>query len=805
MRVISLLTVACALAVRAAPGHSTSASTTAQEPTEGRLVTRDGKQLVDVPLKHTQVRIRVDGYLADATVTQTFHNPYAKKIEAVYLFPLPTNAAVNEMEIESAGHRIRGAIHERNRAKRIYQRAREQGLVAALLTQERPNLFTQSVANIEPGAEVRVSIRYVQPLEYEAGGYEIVFPMVAPPRYMPGRSTDQDDPEQVQPAVLPPALRSSHDIDLAVQVDAGVAIKELRSPSHRIEIRRPASAPNLASVRLGAGDTIPNKDFVLRYEVAGAAPEFAVIAHRNGGPGSFFLLAQPPADATPAQVAPREVVFVLDTSSSMQGAPLAKAKEVIRAVLGGLRPDDTFQIVRFDDAASALGPRPIANKPDNLRYTLEWLDALAAGGGTEMVRGIAAALDVPHDPARLRIVAFLTDGYVGNEAEILKIVGARIGASRLFSFGVGSAVNRYLLEEMAVLGRGQAQVVRPDEDTKDAVARFYRRIDRAVLTDVRVDWNGLAVADIVPAAIPDLFVGQPLVLSGHYSRPGRALVTVSGRQAGREVSFEVPVVLPERDDQRPAVATVWARSRIAELSRALIRERNPAIEREIIKLALAHRLMTRYTAFVAVDESRVTAGGSADKVVVPVEIPEAVRGIGVAGGGVGFGSIGYGSFGTIGHGYGSGTGYGYGSGAGGMSGSAASAPQVRIGSATVVGNLDKTIIRRTIRRRLNAVKYCYQKQLVIDPSLEGTVTAEFSIDESGKVVEVSASGTGNEELEQCIAKVVGSIEFSAVNGGGLVVVHYPFLLRLSPEARVEEAKRNRPADLDLARELGVEE
>jgi len=417
MRVTSALAVVCALAVRAGSGDATAIGDSVEgEPTQGRLVFQEGKRTIDVPLEHTSVRIRVDGYLADATVTQTFRNPYQKKIEAVYLFPLPTDAAVNDMEIATAGRVIKGEIHKRQEARRIYKRARNKGHVAALLTQERPNLFTQSVANIEPGAEIRVTLRYVQPLAYEDGGYEVVFPMVAPPRYLPGASKPGSDAsESVQPAVLPPATRSSHEIDLVVDIDAGVAIKDLRSSSHRIESTADPSTPRRASVRIASDDTIPNKDFTLRYRVAGTAPEFAVLAYRDGGDheGSFFLIAQPPAEAAVEEVAPREIIFVLDTSSSMQGAPLAKAKEVIRSVLRGLRTHDTFQIVRFDDSASALGPHPIANKPRNVGLTLDWLDALGAGGGTEMTSGIKAALAVPHDPARLRIVAFLTDGYVG--------------------------------------------------------------------------------------------------------------------------------------------------------------------------------------------------------------------------------------------------------------------------------------------------------------------------------------------------------------------------------------------------------
>ena len=649
------LVLACAAALCAAPSLARAADPKLPEISEGRLGTREGKEFVDVPLRHTEVSIRVAGHLADVEVVQTFQNPYARKIDATYLFPLPTSAAVNEMEIVSGGRTLKGEIKKKDEARRVFQEARQKGHVAALLTQERPNLFTQAVANLEPGAEVAVTIRYVQALDYEAGAYELVFPMVAGPRYLPRRSKEltAEAAAALQPPVLPPGRRSAHDIGLSVDIDGGVPLAGLSSPSHLLTIVNPS--PTRAKVWLAPGDTVPNKDFTLRVQVAGRQPGFAVLPYRDGaGPGSFYLMAQPPAAADDAQVTPRELVFVIDTSSSMAGKPLAKAKEVVRRGLAGLGPDHTFQIVRFDEAASALGPRPIANKPRNVALALGWLDALEAAGGTEMVAGVSAALDFPHDPARLRLVVFLTDGYIGNEDEILATVGDKLGPSRLFSFGVGSAVNRYLLEEMARIGRGAVQVVRPDEDTAKAVAKFEQRIARPVLTDITVDWKGLAVADVVPGAIPDLFLGQPLVLAGHYTRGGAATITVKARQAGRSVAFDVPVALPDRDVTRPAVASVWARARIAELSRQELRGARPEVTKEIVDLALAHGLMTRYTAFVVVDASRVTQGGPAEPVAVPVEVPDGVRrdvayntsgagaAIGIGGSGEGGGGVGYG-------------------------------------------------------------------------------------------------------------------------------------------------------------------
>ena len=573
---------------------------------EGRLATRDGDQIVDVPLRHTEVSIRVTGVVAQVTVEQAFTNPFDRKIEATYLFPLPTRAAVHDLEIVSGGRVVRGQIQRREDARRVYQAAAAKGQVAALLTEERANLFTQSVANLEPGAEIKVRLRYVELLVPEDGGYSLVFPMVAPPRHFPESSKVRPEARAlVTPPVLPPGMRPAHDINVTATIEPGLPLARLESPTHQVAI-------DGGRVTLAAGDRVPNRDFVLRWAIAGKQPGITAAASS----GAFFLLLEPPPGAEDRTLAPRELVFVVDTSSSMAGAPLATAKDAVRRALAGMRPDDTFQIVRFGDAASALGPLPLANRPGNLRAALGWLDSLAAQGGTDMTTGIRAALDFPHDAERLRIVFFLTDGWVGNEDEVLAMVGARLGESRLFSLGLGPAPNRYLLEEMAGLGRGTVQIVLPGEDAKAAVARFQARIDRPLLTDVRIDWNGLPVADLTPRTIPDLFLGQPLVIAGRATADARGTVTVHGKLGGRAVSFAVPLALG--GDDRPEVAAVWARARIAELERQELRRSRPETIAEITAIALRHRLMTPYTAFVAIDTASATKGPIAERVEVPV-------------------------------------------------------------------------------------------------------------------------------------------------------------------------------------------
>src|SRR5262249_5388904 len=285
--------------------------------------------------------------------------------------------------------------------------------------------------------------------------------------------------------------------------------------------------------------------------------------------------------------------------------------ELLRQALAALGPDDTFQIVAFDDAPAALGPRSIAVKPKNLELARAWIDGLAAGGGTDVGAALRLALDAPADPGRMRAVASVSDGSAGTEEGVLALLHDRLGAAPWFAFGVGSAPNRSLLEEMAAIGRGAAGYVRADEDATAAATAFVRRLARPILTDVTIDWNGLAVADVTPARVPDLYDGQPLVVLGRYDRPGAGMVVVTGRRGGGPRRFAARGRLPEKA-AGPAVASLWARARIAELSRRLVRGETPELVKQVTDLALAHHLMTRYTAFVAVDAARKTAGGAAE-------------------------------------------------------------------------------------------------------------------------------------------------------------------------------------------------
>ena len=579
------------------------------------------------PLRHTDVQVRIAGPLARVTVTQEFHNPFAEKIEAVYTFPLPPDSAVDDMTMHVGDRTIRGLIKPRDEARKIYDEARRTGRIASLLDQERPNIFTQAVANIVPGATVKIQIAYVETVPYEAGAYSFNFPMVVAPRYMPRRGVP--DAARIAPPVTPEGTRAGHDISVEVRLDAGVPVESLESRTHDVAIERPN--PRQAVVKLRDKAVIPNKDFILKYGVAGHRVEDAVLTHT----GYFTLLLQPPDRVQPEEIAPKELVFVLDTSGSMSGFPIEKAKEAMGLALDGLNPRDTFNLITFSGDTHILFPNPVPATPENRRQAREFLNARYGSGGTEMMKAIRASLAPSDAPERTRVVCFMTDGEVGNDMEILAEVQRHPNA-RVFAFGIGSSVNHFLLDGMARYGRGEVEYVGLQDDGSAAARRFHERVHSPLLTDISIDWGGLAVNSVYPARIPDLFAAKPLVVSGRYTSPGAGVIRLRGKMAGRDFTREIRVNLPASQPENAMLATLWARRRVEDLmsqdfgglQRGAMRD---DLKQQITRLGIDYRLMTPFTSFVAVEEKVITEGGTPRRVEVPVEMPEGMSYEGVFG------------------------------------------------------------------------------------------------------------------------------------------------------------------------------
>ncbi len=644
---IAIIVAVLALGWFAAFRHTNVAAAATGSETQGALQVVDGSGKAHgfCPLKHTDVKAEISGFLSRVTVTQEFTNPFKEKIEAVYTFPLPDNSAVDDMTMIVGDRTVKGRILRREQAEAAYEAAKTNGQVASLLNQERANIFTQSVANIMPGEKVRITISYVETLKYEDGSYEFVFPMVVGPRYIPGSPTGAQgngfasdtnrvpDASRITPYPAPEGMRAGHDISIDVSLDAGVPIDGLASKSHEILVDKPVSEH--AHVQLKDSATIPNKDFILKYDVAGRKVEDALLTTRSDRGGFFTLILQPPDRIAPADVMPKELVFVLDTSGSMSGFPIEKAKEAMKLAMDGLYPQDTFNLITFAGDEHILFDQPVPATKENLLKAEKFLETREGGGGTEMMKAIKAALDPSDAQDHVRIVCFMTDGYVGNDMEIISEVQKHANA-RVFSFGIGSSVNRFLLDKMAEEGRGEVEYVGLDDDGSAAAKRFHERVRNPLLTDISVDWNGLPVADVYPKRIPDLFGAKPVILSGRYTAGGHGVIRLKGKMGGQDFLREISVDLPESQATHDVLATLWARTRIDDL---MSQDYNGAqqgnmksdLQETITQLGLNYRLMTQFTSFVAVEEMIVTDGGIPRRIDVPIEMPEGVSREGIFG------------------------------------------------------------------------------------------------------------------------------------------------------------------------------
>ncbi len=578
------------------------------------------------PLKSTDVKAEISGFVARVTVTQEYVNPLEEKIEAVYIFPLPANSAVDDMTLLIGERKVKGTVKRREEARAIYEAARSRGQMAGLLDQERPNIFMQSVANIPPKAAVKVVISYVETLKYEEGSYEFGFPMTVGPRYIPAGLPNA---ERIAPPVAPKGVRAGHDIAIQMKLDAGLAIEALQSPTHEVAVERPSATQAL--IRLNRKTEIPNKDFLLRYDISGKKIQDAVIAHRAGRGGFLTLLLQPPERVTVEDVTPKELVFVLDTSGSMSGFPIEKAKETMKLAIAGLYPRDTFNLITFAGDTFVLFPEPVPATPANVARALQFLEGRRGSGGTEMMKAIRTALAPSDETGKIRIVCFMTDGFVGNDREIVDAIRTYRNA-RVFSFGIGSSVNRFLLDKMAETGRGEVEYVGLQEDGSAAARRFHERVRNPLLTDVTVEFAGLPVTDVYPARIPDLFSAKPVLIHARYGGAAQGVVRLRGKMSGRDVVREMNVSLPATEPAHDTMATLWARAKIDSLMANDWSGNSTEIREQVTKLGVDFKLMTQYTSFVAVEERIVTEPGKAPRrVEVPVEIPEGVRHEGIFG------------------------------------------------------------------------------------------------------------------------------------------------------------------------------
>lgn len=580
-----------------------------------------------LPLKSTAIRGAICGPLAEITVEQKFHNPFTTPITLEYLMPLPEGAAIGGYHITIGDRNIQGILKERQSARQTYEDAIASGQRASLLEERRPNLFAIEIANVQPNEAILTTIRYTERLKYSDGSYEFVFPMGITPKYHAVSESAQSTGGTDAPIELDEAHFGPVTLELAL--DAGVPLTALTSPSHALDGVQ--DSPNTAQIRFAQRE-IPNRDFIMRYACAAEDLQAVAWLSDEGDTGAIALItALPPRLDLSAEPDPREFIFVIDRSGSMQGAVFIQTCNALKACLRALGEQDAFTILAFDDRLEWFAAALQAAHADTVSAADAWIDKLTARGGTEILGALKAALALPTDSSRARYVVFLTDGAVSDEERVLQEISAARKPARIFTFGIGPSVNRALLGSMARLGRGVAQFLRQDEDIEGALTRFQDRVGFPALTDLELLTEHTQLWDTYPAPLPDLFVGQPLEIATKLQRSNAARITITGKRNGQPVAFEM--YLPTANAKNTAIRQAWAKARLMSLTDDLVRGADfESTRAKIISLALEFGLVTQFTSLVAVDSQSV-GGNAAMPVRVSQPLPQGLEWSGFVGGG----------------------------------------------------------------------------------------------------------------------------------------------------------------------------
>jgi Ca-activated chloride channel family protein len=605
--------------VWAQPGIASAEGPTPNNMQTGSLLMRMSEGYVTATLLNTDVNIDVNGLVARISVMQEFENDGQEWVEGVYVFPLPDEAAVDHMRMYIGDRFIEGEIREKEQARKEYEAAKTAGKKTSLVEQQRANLFTTSVANIGPGEKVIIEIEYLEELRFDGGTFSLRYPMTLTPRYIPGQpETDRQgsgwsaDTTQVDDASLitPPMVSASkgHRISLQATVNAGMPLEIIASRYHPVSV---SEANGEYMVSLAAGRAAMAHDFELLWRpVPSALPRAMAFAETINGEPHYLLMVMPPeSELVSGAMMPREMIFVVDTSGSMHGVSIAQAKKALLRAVDGLQPGDKFNVVEFNSNTNPLFPTSVSASSSNVNAATSYVRGLQANGGTEMYSALDFALSTTPSEAYLRQIIFITDGAVGNEEGLFKLIDTKLNNARLFMVGIGSAPNSWLMRKGAEFGRGTFTMISALHEVGEKMDRLFRKLENPQVTDIDVQWPSGVVVDSYPSVVPDLYLGEPITIKARASGAVRSgdVVRIVGNSVAGAWSSELALA---GNTQNAGIGALWARARIAEL---LDQARRGADEDEtrsaVIEAALAHHLVSKYTSLIAVDKTPVRPAG----------------------------------------------------------------------------------------------------------------------------------------------------------------------------------------------------
>jgi len=618
--------------VWSAPSPFTEDERRRNEVGAGTLLIRDGDLFREAPGVSTEVAIEVTGIIARTHVRQRFTNPTAEWIEGVYVFPLPEHSAVDRLEMQIGERTIVGRVEERERAQASYQKAKKEGRKTSLVEQERPNVFTTSVANVGPGETVAITIAYSEPVRYDSGRLSLRFPMVVAPRFIPGGSAIEGfegtgwathesavlDAARITPPVEHPASDWIHPVRIGVRIAGGFPLDRVSSPSHAIDVVLGDEGHHDVTLRDGA---VPaDRDFVLEWVPArGMAPTAALFRERREDAEYALLMVLPSSEqAAATSRLSRETIIVVDTSGSMAGASMAQARTAVLRALETLQPEDAFNVIAFDSQTQRLFATPRPATADAIASARRFVGLLAANGGTEMYAALDAALEPSAERRAVRQVIFVTDGAAGNEQALFALIARKLGRSRLYTVGIGSAPNSHFMTKAAAFGRGTFTYIADPSAVEREMANLFEKIERPVFHDLEIDWAGAAV-EAWPARIPDVYTGEPVVVVARFEG-GIDRAVLHGRRGDAPLSIEVPL---RGGAEHPGIDKLWARRKVAAVMDSLhAGESIDEVSSRVAELGVQHQIVTRWSSLVALEQKPTAPLGlSGTSHRIPTHLP----------------------------------------------------------------------------------------------------------------------------------------------------------------------------------------
>jgi Ca-activated chloride channel homolog len=595
------------------------------------FVKSDDPTVDQLPLKSTSALVNISGVISDVQVTQVYKNEGKKPLEAIYIFPASTRAAVYGMKMTIGKRVIEAKIKKRDEARRDYEKAKEEGRSASLLEQQRPNVFQMNVANILPGDEIKVELKYTELLVPEDRIYQFIYPAVVGPRYSnKPAETPSASEKWVQNPYLSEGEAPHYTFDITVNISAGMPIKELVSLSHKVRVDY--SNMNTVEITLDKSEKSGgNRDYMLSYRLDGNQIQSGLLLYKGEKENFFLLMMQPPKRVTNSEIPGREYIFIVDVSGSMHGFPLDISKKLLENLIGNLRATDKFNVLLFSGGSTLMSEESLPATSENVKKAINIIDRQQGGGGTELLPALRRALSLKKSENYARTIIIATDGYVAVEEEAFDLIRNNLNNANMFAFGIGTSVNRHIIEGMARVGMGEPFVITKPGEAQEKAERFRAMIQSPVLTQVKVNFNGFNAYDVEPITIPDVLAERPVIVFGKWKGKSQGTITLSGVSGTGRYTDTIKVEGVKPMKTSTALQYLWARHRITLLSDYNMLRSNDKRIKEVTDLGLTYNLLTTYTSFVAVDTEIRNLDGRSTTVNQPLPLPQGVSNYAVGG------------------------------------------------------------------------------------------------------------------------------------------------------------------------------